>query len=126
MELSSTWQLSVPPSARMMHLWPTADLQELARQRRIDKPEAEIEDFDAWLPQVTPNWTWNWPHQLFIYDALERVTNGETKRLMIFMPPRHTKTETVTVRYSAYRLEQDPTMNIILGSYNQHLANRFS
>jgi predicted phage terminase large subunit-like protein len=45
---------------------------------------------------------------------------------MIFMPPRHTKTETVTVRYSAYRLEQDPTMNIILGSYNQHLANRFS
>lgn len=45
---------------------------------------------------------------------------------MIFMPPRHTKTETVTVRYSAYRLEQDPTMNVILGSYNQHLANRFS
>lgn len=42
------------------------------------------------------------------------------------MPPRHTKTETVTVRYSAYRLEQDPTMNVILGSYNQHLANRFS
>jgi predicted phage terminase large subunit-like protein len=45
---------------------------------------------------------------------------------MIFMPPRHTKTETVTVRYSAFRLEIDPTMNIILGSYNQHLANRFS
>jgi predicted phage terminase large subunit-like protein len=45
---------------------------------------------------------------------------------MIFMPPRHTKTETVTVRYSAFRLEMEPTMNIILGSYNQHLANRFS
>ncbi len=45
---------------------------------------------------------------------------------MIFMPPRHTKTETVTVRYSTYRLENDPKMNIILGSYNQHLANRFS
>ena len=83
-------------------------------------------DFADWLPVVTPNWTWDWPHQLFIYEALERVTNGETKRLMIFMPPRHTKTETVTVRYSAYRLEREPTMNIILGSYNQHLANRFS
>ena len=45
---------------------------------------------------------------------------------MIFMPPRHGKSETVTVRYSAWRLEQDPTMNIILGSYNQKLANRFS
>jgi predicted phage terminase large subunit-like protein len=82
--------------------------------------------FAQWLPKVTPNWTWDWPHQLYIYSALQRVTDGETKRLMIFMPPRHTKTETVTVRYTAYRLEQDPEMNVILGSYNQHLANRFS
>jgi predicted phage terminase large subunit-like protein len=42
------------------------------------------------------------------------------------MPPRHGKSETVTVRYSAWRLERDPKMNIILGSYNQKLANRFS
>ena len=45
---------------------------------------------------------------------------------MIFMPPRHAKSETVTIRYSAWRLEKDPTLNIILGSYNQKLANRFS
>jgi predicted phage terminase large subunit-like protein len=45
---------------------------------------------------------------------------------MIFLPPRHSKSETVTVRYTAWRLERDPKMNIILGSYNQKLANRFS
>ena len=45
---------------------------------------------------------------------------------MIFMPPRHAKSETVTIRYLAWRLELDPKMNIILGSYNQKLANRFS
>ncbi len=45
---------------------------------------------------------------------------------MIFLPPRHSKSETVTVRYSAWRLEKDPSLNIILGSYNQKLANRFS
>lgn len=82
--------------------------------------------FPAWLPTVTPQWTWNWAHQLYLYDALQRVSDGLTKRLMIFMPPRHTKTETVTVRYSAYRIERQPKMNIILGSYNQKLANRFS
>jgi len=82
--------------------------------------------FPEYLQAVTPQWTWNWPHQLMIYEALGRVTRGETKRLMIFMPPRHSKSETVTVRYSAYRLEQDPKLNIILGSYNQKLANRFS
>lgn len=42
------------------------------------------------------------------------------------MPPRHSKSETVTVRYTAWRLICDPKMNVILGSYNQRLANRFS
>jgi predicted phage terminase large subunit-like protein len=83
-------------------------------------------DFPEWLPSVTPTWTWDWPHQKYLYDALERVSNGTCKRLMIFMPPRHSKTETVTVRYGAYRLEQNPKLNIILGCYNQKLANRFS
>lgn len=83
-------------------------------------------DFPEWLPQVTPQWSWGWKHQLMLYRKLQDVTDGITKRLMIFMPPRHSKSETVTVRYSAFRLEQDPKMNIILGSYNQKLANRFS
>jgi predicted phage terminase large subunit-like protein len=45
---------------------------------------------------------------------------------MIFMPPRHGKSELVTVRYSAWRMKQDPSLNVILGSYNQRLADRFS
>ena len=45
---------------------------------------------------------------------------------MIFLPPRHGKSELVTVRYSAWRLEMEPTLNVIIGSYNQKLANRFS
>lgn len=83
-------------------------------------------DFPEWLPAVTPQWIWNWRHQKYLYEALGRVTDGTSKRLMIFMPPRHTKSETVTVRYGAFRLENNPKLNIILGCYNQKLANRFS
>lgn len=83
-------------------------------------------DFPEWLPAVTPHWTWDWPHQKHLYDKLDQVTRGVCKRLMIFMPPRHSKSETVTVRYGAYRLEQNPKLNVILGCYNQKLANRFS
>lgn len=57
---------------------------------------------------------------------LDQVTSGECKRLMIFLPPRHGKSETVTVHYAAWRLERDPMLNVIIGSYNQKLANRFS
>lgn len=108
-----------------------------ARQENRQRIKAEINrtrramglnalDFPEWLESVTPQWQWRWRHQLYLYRALQRVTDGASKRLMIFMPPRHSKTETVTVRYAAFRLEQDPKSNIILGCYNQKLANRFS
>ncbi len=73
-----------------------------------------------------PTWTWTWPHQLLIFERLRKITDGTAKRLMIFMPPRHSKSETVTVRYTAWRLLREPKMNVIVGSYNQRLANRFS
>jgi predicted phage terminase large subunit-like protein len=112
-------KLSLRDRARLEH-----ERRQRARQAKpADKPQIA---FPEWLPIVTPNWTWDWPHQKFIYKALQRVTDGECRRLMIFMPPRHTKTETVTVRYATYRMEHNPTMNVILGCYNQHLANRFS
>jgi predicted phage terminase large subunit-like protein len=45
---------------------------------------------------------------------------------MIQMPPRHTKSESVTVRYAAWRLERDPALSVILGAYNQPFCERFS
>ncbi|MCV4754134.1 hypothetical protein OFC37_32225, partial [Escherichia coli] len=57
--------------------------------------------FPEWLKSVSPLWKWDWPHQQYLYKYLQDVTDGLTKRLMIFMPPRHSKTETVTVRYAA-------------------------
>ena len=86
----------------------------------------EESEFPKWAAASTPTWKWDWPHQNLIYRHLARVTSGEVKRLMIFMPPRHSKSETVTVRYTAWRMIREPGMNVILGSYNQRLANRFS
>lgn len=90
------------------------------------KPSAELPPFPEWLDKTAPTFTWNWRHQLYLYDRLAPMTEGDKKRLMIFMPPRHGKSETVTVHYAAYRLRQKPIMNIIIGCYNQKLANRFS
>ncbi len=87
---------------------------------------SDFPDFPVWLAEVSPTWQWNWQHQLFLYEKLSLVTSGDCNRLMIFMPPRHGKSETVTVHYSAYRLVKNPLMNVIIGCYNQKLANRFS
>ena len=39
---------------------------------------------------------------------------------------RHWKAETVTVRYAAYRLVADPNCRVVIASYSQILANKFS
>lgn len=88
--------------------------------------DSDFDHFQHWLKEVSPEMTWTWKHQVHIYKRLKRVSDGLCKRLMIFLPPRHGKSELVTVRYTAWRMKQDPKMNVILGSYNQRLANRFS
>jgi len=91
-----------------------------------ETPVSDFDYFQAWLGEVSPGMTWTWEHQVHIYKKLKKVTDGECRRLMIFLPPRHGKSELVTVRYTAWRMKQTPEMNVILGSYNQRLANRFS
>ena len=92
---------------------------------RVSASRAIPLSFQEWLKSVSPDMTWDWKHQQYIYKHLQRVTDGECKRLMIFLPPRHGKSELVTVRYAGWRL-QDPKMRVILASYNQRLADKFS
>jgi hypothetical protein len=70
--------------------------------------------YHDWLTEVSPDYNWNWSHLLLVFDALEGILAGVINRLMIFMPPRHGKSEAVTVRFPVYLLEQDPTKRIIL------------
>lgn len=82
--------------------------------------------FPDWLGKVTPQFTWTWPYLQHIQEYLDQVTRHELNRLMLFVPPRHGKSEMVTVRYPVWRLEQDPELRVIIGAYNQILANKFS
>ena len=94
--------------------------------RREQNPALRRYNFELWLNETFPDWTWSWKYQRYLYRRLHDVTTGKCKRLMIFLPPRHGKSELVTVRYAAWRMIEDANLNVILGSYNQRLANRFS
>jgi predicted phage terminase large subunit-like protein len=64
-------------------------------------------------------------HHAQIADALEEVERGENDRLMIFMPPRHGKSELASKRFPAWCLGRNPRRQIIAASYNSDLANDF-
>lgn len=90
------------------------------------RPNQDRAPFEQWLPVVTPTYSWQWPHLRYIRAALDQVTSGAVKRLMIFCPPQHGKSSMTTIRYPVWRLERTPTLRVIVGCYNQTLANRFS
>ena len=64
-------------------------------------------------------------HHRLIAEKLEAVERGEIDRLMIFMPPRHGKSELASKRFPAWCLGRNPKRQIIAASYNSDLANDF-
>lgn len=64
-------------------------------------------------------------HHELIAEKLEAVERGEIDRLMIFMPPRHGKSELASKRFPAWCLGRNPKRQIIAASYNSDLASDF-
>ncbi len=93
---------------------------------QVIQREQERRSFPLWLSRVTPAWRWDWPYLRYVQAHLDKVTAGKIDRLMLFLPPRHGKTEMTTIRYPVWRLERRPEMRVIIGAYNQLLANKFS
>jgi predicted phage terminase large subunit-like protein len=63
----------------------------------------------------------NWHIHAIAYE-LQRVLRGETKRLLITMPPRSLKSICTSVAFVAFVLGHDPTMRIVCVSYAEDLA----
>lgn len=64
-----------------------------------------------------PSW-----HVNAMCQALEKVVSGETKRLIITVPPRHGKSICAAVALPAWMLGHDPSQKIMVASYGSDLA----
>lgn len=60
-----------------------------------------------------------------LQEVYERVLKGESPRVMIFMPPRHGKSETSTKKFPAWVLGKSPEFPIIVSTYSQDLSTKF-
>lgn len=55
----------------------------------------------------------------------KRLMAGEDVRMMIFMPPRHGKSDTATQKFPSYVLGKSPDIPIMVASYSDELATDF-
>lgn len=109
---------NAPPTAKL-HI--NALKNELAL--RLQRDEAK-NDFMEFTNQVWPSFIHGRHHEKMA-RAFERVANGECKRLIINMPPRHTKSEFASYLLPAWFLGKYPNKKVIQTSHTAELAVGF-
>ena len=84
--------------------------REIARRRLLDFTRYTFPGYDT-----------HWHHET-IGRYLDQVARGEIKRLMLFAPPGHGKSELVSRRFPAFLLGRDPRLRIMATTYGSTLA----
>lgn len=97
------------------------------RQVLMEEARRELARRTMWdfVLYVDDNYRMNWHHRL-LCDYLDKLACKEIRRLMVFMPPRHGKSELVSRKFPAYLLGRNPDTSIISCSYSADLASRMN
>ena len=64
-------------------------------------------------------------HHKIIADKFNKLAEGEIKRLIVNMPPRHTKSEFASTLLPAWMIGREPKLKIIQTTHTGELAVRF-
>ena len=86
-----------------------------------DKLQGEFLEF---VRHVWPSFIGGSHHKIFA-EKLERVAKGELKRLIVNMPPRHTKSEFASYLFPAWVMGRNPHTKIIQATHTAELAVGF-
>ena len=112
-----------PPALSLAERIARAD--PLARQALARVTQGFPPTFRAWNERVRPELRWDWPHVGVLQHTVDRLAAGVVDRVIIQVPVRHGKSETMTVGAPAHLLDEDPARRFIVASYNVTLAAKF-
>jgi len=95
--------------------------EELKKRKQKEKAQDKFLEF---VGSMWENFIHGRHHEIMA-EAFERVARGELKRLIINMPPRHTKSEFASYLLPAWFLGKFPTKKVIQTSHTAELATDF-
>ena len=115
--------LELLPKEKLIKLKQLLDAEKILKAR---------EDFLYFVKQVWPDFICreatepsDWGHHQIIADKLNKVAQGKIKRLIINMPPRHTKSEFASYLFPAWMMGLRPNAKLMQVSHNAELSFRF-
>lgn len=82
-------------------------------------------NFRDFVEYTKPDYQFNWHHNS-ICEKLDQFAKGKIKKLMLFVPPQHGKSELSTRRLPAFVLGLDPNRKIAICSYSATIASAFN
>ena len=103
---------------------PADERDKIYQLLELDRVERCRENFLYFVTQMWPGFI-SGKHHAIMANAFERVANGTLKRLIINMPPRHTKSEFASYLLPSWFLGRYPQKKIIQTAHTAELAVGF-
>ena len=108
----------LPPDVQKEYMKMAIKLSEKEKQVKVQ------DDFLTFVKHVWPEFI-EGKHHKKIADKFNKLAKGEIKRLIINMPPRHTKSEFASFLLPAWMVGRKPDLKIIQSTHTTELAIRF-
>ena len=106
-----------------------ADVRRTYKQLQVLHAERKIQnraknDFLSFVKCVWPDFI-EGSHHRHVAEKFNKLATGELKRLIINMPPRHTKSEFASFLLPAWMVGRNPKLKIIQATHTGELAIKF-
>ena len=108
----------LPSDARREYMKYAIKLAEKKKGSRVKS------DFLAFVKHVWPEFI-EGSHHKIVADKFNKIADGKIKRMIINMPPRHTKSEFASTLLPAWMIGRRPNLKIIQTTHTTELAVRF-
>ena len=100
------------------------DLKILLRKLELEFQTKTQNEFLMFVKSVWPDFI-EGKHHIKYANQLQKVADGTLKRLIVNMPPRHTKSEFASYLFPAWFVGRNPKAKIMQTTHNAELAFRF-
>ena len=99
-------------------------LQKELLEQQLRKLDLAEKRFIPFVKHVWPEFI-EGDHHVKIAKKFEDIANGKIKRLIVNMPPRHTKSEFASYLFPAWMVGKNPKLKVIQTTHTGELAVRF-
>ena len=96
----------------------------LERLQTLDKRVEKQDNYMSFVKHVWPQFIEGRHHKIYA-EKLQAVADGKIKRLIINMPPRHTKSEFASYLFPTWLMGKRPDLKIIQATHTAELAVGF-